>query len=120
MRKRILCILLVLSMLLPLALLQPPKAQAATKKEISRVISIVFDNSGSMYEEKDKPISSWCRATYAMEVFASMLNDSDKLLIYPMHPIQDGKNGPAISAATSTPRSRERPPSIRSSKLTKG
>ena len=98
MRKRILCILLVLSMLLPLALLQPPKAQAATKKEISRVISIVFDNSGSMYEEKDKPISSWCRATYAMEVFASMLNDSDKLLIYPMHPIQDGKNGPAISA----------------------
>lgn len=100
MKKRILCILLVVAMLVPLMLAQPPKAEAAevTKREISRVISIVFDNSGSMYEEDGKPINAWCRATYAMEVFASMLNAGDKLLIYPMHPIQDGKNGSTITA----------------------
>ena len=30
---------------------------------------------------------AWCRATYAMEVFASMLNKGDILQIYPMWPI---------------------------------
>ncbi|MBR4864570.1 MAG: hypothetical protein IKU07_08335 [Oscillospiraceae bacterium] len=33
---------------------------------------------------------AWCRATYAMEVFASMLNKGDVLQIYPMWPIQVG------------------------------
>lgn len=60
-------------------------AQAATKAEVSRTIAIVFDNSGSMYDDGDK--KAWCRATYAMEVFASMLNKGDTLMIYPMHPI---------------------------------
>lgn len=55
----------------------------------ARTIAIVFDNSGSMYEDNaGKPIEAWCRATYAMEVFASMLNEGDTLLIYPMHPIK--------------------------------
>lgn len=60
------------------------EAYAASKVEDSRAIAIVFDNSGSMYDEGDQ---AWCRATYAMEVFASMLNDGDILQIYPMHPI---------------------------------
>ncbi len=55
----------------------------------SRTIAIVFDNSGSMYYDG---IPAWCQATYAMEVFASMLNSGDVLQIYPMHPITvDGK-----------------------------
>lgn len=60
-------------------------AQAATKAEVSRTIAIVFDNSGSMYTDGDQ--KAWCRAIYAMEVFASMLNKGDTLMIYPMHPI---------------------------------
>ena len=49
----------------------------------------MFDNSGSMYIEKKQ---DWCRATYAMEVFASMLNKCDTLTIYPMCPIEvEGK-----------------------------
>lgn len=54
----------------------------------TRAIAIVFDNSGSMYDAGDQ---AWCRATYAMEVFASMLNEGDVLQIYPMHPITVGE-----------------------------
>ncbi len=44
-------------------------------------IAVVFDNSGSMYQNE-----GWCRAKYAMEIFASMLNydEGDKLKIFPM------------------------------------
>ena len=52
-------------------------------------IAIVFDNSGSMYENE-----SWCQALYSIEVFATMVDyDHDKLGIYPMGPISVGKNG---------------------------
>ncbi|MBR6562625.1 MAG: hypothetical protein IKK70_01650 [Clostridia bacterium] len=34
----------------------------------------------------------WCHATYAMEVFATMMNDSDEMYIYPMHPITVGND----------------------------
>ena len=58
---------------------------SAGKTEIRRSIAIVFDNSGSMYVKGEK---AWCRATYAMEVFASMLNKGDSLSIHPMNPIE--------------------------------
>ncbi len=64
------------------------EAYASTKTDESRAIAIVFDNSGSMYI--DDNTKAWCRATYAMEVFASMLNSGDTLLIYPMHTIEVG------------------------------
>lgn len=38
-----------------------------------------------MYYKGEK---AWCRATYAMEVFASMLNKGDSLSIHPMNPIE--------------------------------
>lgn len=56
-------------------------ASVLTKKQKSYDIAIAFDNSGSMYADQ-----SWCRAKYAMEIFASMLDyeNGDKLRIYPM------------------------------------
>ena len=74
-------------MLLSCMLMCVPTAYAATKKGESRAIGIVFDNSGSMYSGSNQ---AWCRATYAMEVFASMLNAGDVLQIYPMWPIDVG------------------------------
>ncbi|MCC8167981.1 MAG: hypothetical protein LIO37_01385, partial [Clostridiales bacterium] len=50
-----------------------------------RTIGILFDNSGSMYKHSD-----WCRAIYAMEAFAAMANEGDRILIYPMHAITVG------------------------------
>lgn len=85
------CLSLVLAVLLLLTCLPGgvQEAEAASKEAESRAIAIVFDNSGSMYNTNEP---DWCRATYAMEVFASMLNSGDQLLIYPMNPIKvDGK-----------------------------
>ena len=85
--KKYISILLAVLMLAS-ALVGPLTVQAA-KASTSRAIAIVFDNSGSMYDDGDQ---AWCRATYAMEVFASMLNEGDVLQIYPMHPITVGNS----------------------------
>lgn len=57
-------------------------AAEVTKDEKVYEIAVVFDNSGSMYNSS----KSWCRAKYAMEIFASMMNydNGDKLKIFPM------------------------------------
>lgn len=57
---------------------------SAANDNKKRVIAIVFDNSGSMYMSGN---TAWCRATYAMEVFATMMNPSDEMYIYPMNSI---------------------------------
>lgn len=79
---RIFSLLLMLLMVMSVFCTIPFTASAATvtKSEKSYDIAVVFDNSGSMYQNQ-----GWCRAKYAMEIFASMLNyDKDKLHIFPM------------------------------------
>lgn len=85
MKKR-LSVLLAVLLLLSCMLMAVPTAQAEKATE-KRAIAVVFDNSGSMYNGGDM---AWCRATYAMEVFASMLNEGDILQIYPMYEIEVG------------------------------
>lgn len=75
------CVLLLSAMCISVT------AVGATKRSTSRAIAIVFDNSGSMYMEQNK---AWCRATYAIEVFASMMNEGDTLQVYPMYDITVG------------------------------
>lgn len=84
--KKIISLFLTVILLFTCVLVGTTTVYAA-KTENSRGIAIVFDNSGSMYDAGDQ---AWCRATYAMEVFASMLNSGDTLQIYPMHPITVG------------------------------
>ena len=85
--KKCISIVLIITLLFTSVLLGVTTVHASTKTDSSRTIAIVFDNSGSMYENKKQ---AWCQATYAMEVFASMLNAGDILQIYPMHPITVG------------------------------
>ena len=82
--KRYISMILVVFLLITCIFIETPKVYASGKNNESRAIAIVFDNSGSMYDDGDQ---AWCRATYAMEVFASMLNVGDVLQIYPMWPI---------------------------------
>ena len=91
MKKR-LSILLAVILLLSCMLMAVPTAHAEKATE-KRAIAIVYDNSGSMYMKKNL---AWCRATYAMEVFASMLNEGDILQIYPMNPFTLGKGGTKV------------------------
>lgn len=65
----------------------PVYAAGPIKTVPTRAIAIVYDNSASMYGIGGDP-QAWCRATYAIEVFASMLNVGDILQVYPMHPIE--------------------------------
>lgn len=82
--KRAISGLLAGILMLSIALFWIPNSAAAQEQK-TRTIAIVFDNSGSMYVSGEK---AWCRATYAMEVFGSMLNSGDTLYIYPMNPFQ--------------------------------
>ena len=68
-----------------------PQAFAEAKSEKSRTIAIVFDNSGTMYLGDEDSSKTWCRATYAMQVLATMMNPSDVMQIYPMNDIQIGE-----------------------------
>ena len=73
-------------------------AANVTKTEKSYDIAVVFDNSGSMYINT----AAWCRAKYAMEIFASMLNyGKDKLHIFPMWEVTTDGTKPAVGAGGS-------------------
>ena len=86
--KRGFCCVLALFLLMGI-LSSPASAETSEKAQTTRSIAIVFDNSGSMYVQNNK---AWCRATYAMEVFAAMMNEGDTMEIYPMHKVTiDGK-----------------------------
>ena len=84
--RRIISIGLVLLLLLSLVPLTVT-AKAGTK-EVKRAIGIVYDNSGSMYIGSEEGRKVWCRATYATEAFAAMMNKGDILQVYPMNPIE--------------------------------
>ena len=88
------CVSIVLAAILLLTALHlgAPKASAATKPEKTRAIAIVFDNSGTMYLGDEDSRKTWCRATYAMQALATMMNASDIMQIYPMNPIQIGNS----------------------------
>lgn len=87
MKRKFCCVLALLLILEALSL--PAFAEGSEKAQTTRSIAIVFDNSGSMYIQNNK---AWCRATYAMEVFAAMMNEGDTMAIYPMHQVTiDGK-----------------------------
>ena len=77
---------IVLAISLVVGSISPIPAKAAEKAKTKRAIAIVFDNSGSMYDGQN----AWCRAIYAMEVFAAMMNEGDTLQIYPMWPVTAG------------------------------
>ena len=90
--KRLWSLVLAVCVLISgLAVMGPP-VSAAEKKTTKKSIAIVYDNSWSMYADDDgKEIKAWCQALYAVEVFASMMNEGDELRVYPMHEIEAGK-----------------------------
>jgi hypothetical protein len=66
-------------------------------EEPSRVIHVVYDDSGSMtWKTGTQQVGendSWCQAKYAMEVFAAMLKANDNMKVYVMSDFSNGKAG---------------------------
>lgn len=60
----------------------------------TRVVNLVYDDSGSMIESNSgKKVDTWCQAKYAMEVFASMLSENDTMNVYVMSDFQYSTSG---------------------------
>jgi len=69
----------------------------------SRVINLVYDDSGSMIRTDGAYVDTWCQAKYAMEVFAAMLGEKDTLNIYYMSDYVSGTTAaPKVSLTGST------------------
>lgn len=51
----------------------------------SKVVVVVLDDSGSMYENDGIKTTRWIRANYALKTLASLLDDNDSLLIFPLN-----------------------------------
>lgn len=63
----------------------------------NRMIHVVYDDSGSMYQRGDVPVDTWCQAKYSMEVFAAMLGETDRMNIYYMSDYVQGTSaGPRL------------------------
>ncbi len=95
--KKLISKLLVFIMLITLAVPAGLISQAAEmQKSGARAIYVVFDNSGSMYGPGNM---AWSQATYAMEVFAAMMNydNGDQMKIFPMHDVTTGGTGSTSS-----------------------
>lgn len=50
----------------------------------TRVINLVYDDSGSMIDNDTGYHDGWCQAKYALEVFAAMLEENDTMNVYAM------------------------------------
>ena len=90
--KKCVSIILAAILLFSCIYVGTPEVYAAKKPEKTRAIAIVFDNSGTMYIGDEDSRKTWCRATYAMQALATMMNPSDVMQIYPMNPIQIGNS----------------------------
>ncbi len=100
--RRTVSVLLIMLTLLSLIMTVPLQTDAATqshKKQRVYDIAIVFDNSGSMYDNE-----RWSRAKYAMEIFASMLDygNGDKLNIFPMWDVTTDGSKPTGNSNTAS------------------
>ncbi len=76
--RKIVSLLLALALCLSLMLSAVPHADAATGDEIraaKKIISVVYDDSGSMFGDR------WVYANYAMQALTAQLNARDKLYI---------------------------------------
>lgn len=60
-----------------LCLIIPPRTILAQELSVKKVISVVFDDSGSMNDASKK----WVYANYAMQTFTGLLNQKDELSI---------------------------------------
>ncbi len=89
--KRLAVFLLLVAVLLPFAL-QRTQAAPADTVYVRKHVSLVYDNSGSMSSDLDNAKNlKWSYASYAAQIFAGLLNDSDSLTMTLMNMNQGTK-----------------------------
>lgn len=100
-KKKLFLFLSIMTIILEMIVPKPATVSAAQSAKKTYEISVVYDNSGSMYANgRNNATDLWCKAKYAMETFASMMNyeNGDVLRVFPMHPVKvDGEEKNEIS-----------------------
>lgn len=85
--RHVLCLLLFISLA---AGRMPETVKAQEASAAKKIISIVYDDSGSMVD----PNASWASANYAMQAFAALLNVQDEMYITYMSDVGNGSYVP--------------------------
>ncbi len=93
MKQKLSIWLAVLMCICTVFLAVPLDTQAVTHTP-TRVINLVYDDSGSMIVTDGKEVDTWCQAKYAMEVFAAMLGQNDSMNVYVMSDYVSGTSAP--------------------------
>lgn len=95
--KKIISYILCLITLLFSLLLSVPASAIVNSVAPTRIINVVYDDSGSMITTNNQTVDTWCQAKYAMEVFAAMLESKDTMNVYVMSDFEyDTSKGPIL------------------------
>ena len=84
--KKFVSLLLIFSMLVLPVLANGGNGESGVTHHIPRVVSILFDDSTSMYEEKAE---RWAYASYAMQSLCAMLDEEDTLYVTYLNAYKD-------------------------------
>lgn len=76
--KRVVAAALAVVLVVGFAVLAKPMTASAESLYIKKIVSVVYDDSGSM-SNYDSP--NWAYASYAMQAFCGLLNSDDRLFI---------------------------------------
>ena len=91
MKKMLMFLLALFVIICPLLSIE---VEAGNTGAPTRVINVVYDDSGSMIQMSGEKYDTWCQAKYSMEVFASMLGEKDTMNIYVMSDYMSGTSAP--------------------------
>ena len=96
--KKLISMLIVMVMIITYVLSIGFSANATvTSSAPTRIVNVVYDDSGSMIKTNGQLVDTWCQAKYAMEVFAAMLSSKDTMNIYVMSDFESGTGkGPRL------------------------
>ena len=101
MKRMLACFLAVVLCVSALGVSAFATQEAGSPKHIPRIVSIVFDDSGSMYKNTDR----WAYTSYAMQAFTAMMGSEDVLYVtylngaetYQQVALTDGKKSEAVN-----------------------
>ena len=77
-------ITILLTFCISMVMFQCSTAVNAETAKPTRVINVVYDDSGSMIDNDTGYHDGWCQAKYALEVFSAMLEKNDTMNVYAM------------------------------------
>lgn len=74
-------LLIIILSFMPPAVAEDEKTPEVTSYRAKKIVSVVYDDSGSMFAEDENGIGSWVYTNYAMQAYLALLHQDDDLYI---------------------------------------